>query len=107
MCIRDRGYTYIVDRLKDMIITNGYKVYPRNVEEAVYKHPNVEECIVAGLPDKQRGESHLHAGDRRVAEPAVGVAPVSYTHLDVYKRQVTCRLKSTENGYGSVSDMTI
>ena len=51
-----QGYTYIVDRLKDMIITNGYKVYPRNVEEAVYQHPNVEECIVAGLPDKQRGE---------------------------------------------------
>jgi long-chain acyl-CoA synthetase len=51
-----QGYTYIVDRLKDMIITNGYKVYPRNVEEAVYKHPNVEECIVAGLPDEKRGE---------------------------------------------------
>ncbi len=52
----DRGYTYIVDRLKDMIITNGYNVYPRNVEEAVYMHPDVEECIVAGIPDDQRGE---------------------------------------------------
>ncbi len=52
----ERGYVYIVDRLKDMIITNGYNVYPRNVEEAIYLHPNVEECIVAGLPDKQRGE---------------------------------------------------
>lgn len=52
----ERGYTYIVDRLKDMVITNGYNVYPRNVEEAIYLHPNVEECIVAGLPDKQRGE---------------------------------------------------
>lgn len=51
-----RGYVYIVDRLKDMIITNGYNVYPRNVEEAIYKHPSVEECIVAGLPDAQRGE---------------------------------------------------
>ncbi len=50
------GYVFIVDRLKDMIITNGYNVYPRNVEEAIYKHPNVGECIVAGLPDKQRGE---------------------------------------------------
>jgi len=30
--------------------------YPRNIEEAIYKHPNVEECIVAGLPHKQRGE---------------------------------------------------
>ena len=51
-----RGYAYIVDRIKDLIITNGYNVYPRHVEEAIYKHPNVEECIVAGLPDKQRGE---------------------------------------------------
>lgn len=50
------GYFYIVDRIKDMIITNGYNVYPRNVEEAIYMHPNVEECIVAGLPDDKRGE---------------------------------------------------
>lgn len=52
----ERGYVFIVDRLKDMIITNGYNVYPRNVEEAIYMHPSVEECIVAGLPDKNRGE---------------------------------------------------
>ena len=52
----DDGYFFIVDRIKDMIITNGYNVYPRNVEEAIYLHPAVEECIVAGLPDKQRGE---------------------------------------------------
>ena len=50
------GYTHIVDRLKDMIITNGYNVYPRNVEEAIYQHPSVEECIVAGIPDTSRGE---------------------------------------------------
>lgn len=50
------GFMFIVDRIKDMIITNGYNVYPRNVEEAIYKHPSVEECIVAGLPDPQRGE---------------------------------------------------
>ncbi len=50
------GYVYIVDRIKDMIITNGYNVYPRNIEEAIYLHPSVEECIVAGLPDTQRGE---------------------------------------------------
>ncbi len=50
------GYFFIVDRIKDLIITNGYNVYPRNVEEAIYLHPSVEECIVAGLPDTQRGE---------------------------------------------------
>ncbi len=50
------GYLFIVDRIKDMIITNGYNVYPRNVEEAIYAHDAVEECIVAGLPDAARGE---------------------------------------------------
>lgn len=50
------GYIRIVDRIKDMIITNGYNVYPRNVEEAIYLHPSVEECIVAGIPDERRGE---------------------------------------------------
>lgn len=67
------GYVYIVDRLKDMIITNGYNVYPRNVEEAVYLHPSVEECIVAGVPDKARGEAvkiwiKLKTGRRMTAE---------------------------------------
>ncbi len=52
----EQGYIFIVDRIKDMIITNGYNVYPRNVEEAIYQHDAVEECIVAGLPDASRGE---------------------------------------------------
>lgn len=50
------GYFFIVDRIKDMIITNGYNVYPRHVEEAIHMHPGVEECIVAGIPDTARGE---------------------------------------------------
>ncbi len=50
------GYFFIVDRLKDMIITNGYNVYPRNVEEAIYLHDSVEECVVAGISDAARGE---------------------------------------------------
>ena len=53
----DDGYFFIVDRIKDMILVNGYNVYPRNIEEAIYLHPCVEECIVAGLPDQQRGET--------------------------------------------------
>lgn len=51
------GYLYIIDRIKDLIITNGYNVYPRNVEEAIHMHPAVAECIVAGIPDKARGEA--------------------------------------------------
>ncbi|MGZ6276496.1 MAG: class I adenylate-forming enzyme family protein, partial [Syntrophales bacterium] len=50
------GYLYIVDRLKDLIITGGENVYPREVEEQLYKRPEVEECAVIGLPDQEWGE---------------------------------------------------
>ncbi len=50
------GYLFIVDRLKDLIITGGENVYPREVEEALYSVPEVEECAVIGLPDKEWGE---------------------------------------------------
>ena len=50
------GYLYIVDRLKDLIITGGENVYPREVEEALYTRPEVEECAVIGLSDKEWGE---------------------------------------------------
>ncbi len=51
------GYTFIVDRIKDMIAAGGFKIYPRHVEEAIYLHPAVEECIVAGVPDEYRGQT--------------------------------------------------
>jgi long-chain acyl-CoA synthetase len=50
------GYLYIVDRLKDLIITGGENVYPREVEEALYSKAEIEECSVIGLPDKEWGE---------------------------------------------------
>ena len=51
------GYTFIVDRKKEMIIASGYNVYPRHVEEAIYEHPAVEEVAVVGLPDEYRGQT--------------------------------------------------
>jgi long-chain acyl-CoA synthetase len=53
----DKGYLFIVDRLKDMIIAGGYNIYPANVESAVYSHPAVAEAIVIGVPDAYRGET--------------------------------------------------
>ena len=50
------GYLYIVDRLKDMIITGGENVYPKEVEDVLYARPEVEECAVIGLPDPEWGE---------------------------------------------------
>ncbi|MGC8493207.1 MAG: class I adenylate-forming enzyme family protein [Syntrophobacteraceae bacterium] len=49
-------YLYIVDRLKDLIITGGENVYPREVEEMLYTRPEVEECALIGLPDPNWGE---------------------------------------------------
>jgi len=50
------GYFYLVDRLKDLIITNGMNVYPRVIEEVLYRHPDVLEAAVVGDPDPRHGE---------------------------------------------------
>jgi len=51
------GFLYIVDRTKDMILCGGFNVYPRNIEEAIYQHPSVEEVSVIGIKDEYRGEA--------------------------------------------------
>jgi long-chain acyl-CoA synthetase len=51
------GYCYIVDRKKDMIITAGYNVYPRDIEEVLFEHPNVQEATAIGIPHPTRGEA--------------------------------------------------
>lgn len=53
----EQGYFYIVDRIKDVILCGGYNVYPRVVEDAIYRHPAVAECTVIGVPDAYRGET--------------------------------------------------
>jgi long-chain acyl-CoA synthetase len=51
------GYFFIVDRKKDMIVASGYNVYPREVEEVLFEHPDVAEAVAIGVPDDYRGES--------------------------------------------------
>ena len=51
------GFFYILDRRKDLIIAGGYNIYPREVEEVLYEHPDVEEAAVAGVVDPYRGET--------------------------------------------------
>ncbi|MGM7636465.1 long-chain-fatty-acid--CoA ligase [Bacillus sp. Hm123] len=53
----EKGYFYIVDRKKDMIIAGGYNIYPREVEEVLYEHEAIQETVVAGIPDPYRGET--------------------------------------------------
>ena len=54
--IDEDGYLYIVDRLKDMIITGGENVYSLEVEEILYTRPEIQECAVIGVPNKEWGE---------------------------------------------------
>ncbi|MDB5539579.1 MAG: hypothetical protein JWQ89_1306 [Devosia sp.] len=55
--IDEDGYVFLVDRIKDLIISSGFNVYPRNIEEAMMHHPAVEEVNVIGVPDEYRGEA--------------------------------------------------
>ncbi len=62
------GYLYIVDRLKDMIISMGENIYPREVEELIYQFPGINEAAVIGIEDKLRGQAGacfytVHEGD--------------------------------------------
>ena len=95
MCIRDRfktgdvgrwggesagrdvpaDYLSIVGRSKDLIISGGFNVYPKEIETLIDDMPGVAESAVIGVPHADFGE-------------AVVAVAVSYTHLDVYKRQV-------------------
>jgi long-chain acyl-CoA synthetase len=71
------GFIYIVDRVKDMIITGGENVYTTEVENAVHEHPAVAECAVIGIPDDTWGESvhaivRLKEGASASAEDLIG-----------------------------------
>jgi long-chain acyl-CoA synthetase len=53
----NKGWIYLLDRKKDMIIASGFKVWPREVEDTIYLHPAVREVAVVGVPDPYRGET--------------------------------------------------
>ncbi len=56
----DEGYLYIVDRVKDMIISGGENIYSAEVESAISQHPSVKQCAVIGIPSEKWGEA-VHA----------------------------------------------
>jgi long-chain acyl-CoA synthetase len=51
------GFIKIVDRLKDMILVSGFNVYPNEIEDVVYGHPDIFECAVVGVKDAKSGEA--------------------------------------------------
>jgi fatty-acyl-CoA synthase len=54
--MREDGYCNIVGRIKDMVIRGGENVYPREIEEFLYAHPDIEDVQVIGVPDEKYGE---------------------------------------------------
>lgn len=81
------GYIAIVDRKKDLIIAGGYNIVPREVEEALFKHPKVMEAAVVGVPDAKRGETVkavvvLKTGESATAEE---IRTFCKEHLAPYK----------------------
>jgi long-chain acyl-CoA synthetase len=75
----DDGFVYIVDRTKDMLLCGGFNVYPRNIEEAIYQHPSVEEVSVIGIPDSYRGET-----PKAFVKLKAGAAPLTLDDLKAF-----------------------
>lgn len=79
----ERGFLYITDRIKDVIISGGFNVYPGEVERALAAHPAVRECVVFGVPDSKWGEAVHAAVTLRNAEGADAGALIAFAKTRV------------------------
>jgi long-chain acyl-CoA synthetase len=85
--VDDEGYVYVVDRKKDMIVSGGINVYPRQIEEVLFTHPAVLEAAVVGVPDERWGERLKAFVVPRAGAAPDGDALVAHCmqHLSAYK----------------------
>ncbi len=85
--VDEEGYVFIVDRVKDMINVSGYKVWPAEVEEFLYKHPAVQEVAVYGKPHPEKGEMVVAAIVAKEGATATGEEIIAYCRdkMAVYK----------------------
>ncbi|MBM4276324.1 MAG: long-chain-fatty-acid--CoA ligase [Deltaproteobacteria bacterium] len=84
----EEGFIYIVDRKKDMIVSGGENIYPREIEEILYSHPKIEDAAVVGVPDPLWGESVravivLKRGETMTEEEVIEYCK---SHLASYKK---------------------
>lgn len=83
----EQGYFYIVERKKDMIISEGFNVYPREIEEFLLQHPKISDASVVGMPDRLRGEKVYAFVVLREGQHATAEEIIQYCkeHLVRYK----------------------
>ena len=92
-----KGYLTLVDRSKDMIISGGSNIYPREIEEVLLTHPAVSECAIIGLPDPEWGEvPHAFVVARGAAPSTEDLDDLCLSQLARYKRP---------KGYSFVADL--
>ncbi|MBU1276171.1 MAG: long-chain-fatty-acid--CoA ligase [Proteobacteria bacterium] len=86
------GYVYIVDREKDMIVSGAINIYPREVEEVLYKHPDIVEVSVIGLPNEDWGEKVVALVVLKQGAEVSEKDLIAYTkeHLATYKAPKSC-----------------
>jgi len=102
----EKGYLFIMDRSKDMIISGGENIYPREIEEVLIQHPAVREVAVIGVPDPKWGEAvkavvSLAANRSATAEELIAFCK---DHMAGYKkpRSVDFVDELPKNNYGKI-----
>jgi len=104
--IDDQGYLFILDRSKDMIITGGENVYPREVEEVLIKHPAIREVAVIGIPDEKWGEAIKAVVSLVEGESVTEEEIIAYckNHIGSYKKPKSIVFvdELPKNNYGKI-----
>lgn len=103
--VRPDGYLKIVDRIKDMIVVSGFKVFPGEVEEVISRNPDVLECAVIGVPDQHSGEVvKVFVVPRREGVTEKEIREFAQQHLTGYKvpKQVEFRSELPKSNVGKV-----
>jgi len=101
------GYFYLLDRLKDMIVTGGENVYSGEVEAVIYQHPAVREVAVFGIPDQKWGELVMACVVLKPAETLSADELISFCRLSLANYKVPRRIEFSEtdlpkNGAGKI-----